>query len=110
LPYDITISPIVQFRSAQPATDLAARTAAPNTIRRNTLRKDNKFFTFDIRVGKAFKLSERMSIEGIFEAFNIFNNTNTRSVPQNLTFNFQGTVAAGFGDPRQAQLGLRFKF
>jgi hypothetical protein len=110
LPHDFTISPIVQFRSAQPATDLAARTAAPNTIKRNTLRKDNEFFTFDVRVGKTFKFGETMSLEGIFEAFNIFNNTNTKSVPQSLTFNFQGTVAAGFGEPRQAQLGVRFKF
>ncbi len=110
LPYDITFSPIVQYRSAQPTTDLAARTANPNTIRRNTLRRDNEFFTFDIRAAKSFKITDKMAIEGIFEAFNIFNNRNVRSVPQSLTFNFQGTVAAGFGDPRQAQLGLRFKF
>ena len=51
-----------------------------------------------------------MEIEGIFEAFNLFNNRNQRSVPRPLTFNFDGTVSAGFGDPRQAQLGVRFKF
>lgn len=110
LPYDFTVSPIVQYRSAQPATDLEARAATPNTIRRNTLRKDNEFFTLDVRVAKSFRLTEKISIEGIFEAFNLFNNTNTRSVPQNLTFNFQGTVAAGFGEPRQAQIGVRLKF
>jgi hypothetical protein len=51
-----------------------------------------------------------MSLEGIFEAFNLFNNRNQRSLPRPLTFNFDGTVTAGFGEPRQAQIGLRFKF
>lgn len=109
LPYDINFSPIVQYRSAQP-TSVANRGTFPNIIKRNTLRRDNEFFTFDVRVSKTFKFTEKMSIEGIFEAFNLFNNRNIRSVPQNLTFNFQGTVQAGFGDPRQAQIGLRFKF
>lgn len=108
LPYEITFSPIVQYRSAQP-TSVAGR-GPGTTIRRNTLRLDNEFFTFDIRASKAFKFTERMSLEGIFEAFNIFNNRNQRSLPRPLTFNFDGTVSAGFGDPRQVQLGLRFKF
>ena len=51
-----------------------------------------------------------MSLEAIFDAFNIFNNRNQRSLPRPLTFNFDGTVTAGFGEPRQAQLGVRFKF
>jgi hypothetical protein len=108
LPYDITFSPIVQYRSAQP-TSVAGR-GPGTTIRRNTLRLDNKFFTFDTRLSKIFKFAEDMSLEGIFEAFNIFNNRNQRSLPRPLTFNFDGTVSAGFGEPRQIQLGLRYKF
>lgn len=109
LPYDINISPIVQYRSAQP-TSVTNRGTFPNIVRRNTLRLENQFFTFDVRASKAFKFTETMSLEAIFEAFNIFNNRNQRSLPRPLTFNFDGTVTAGFGEPRQAQIGLRFKF
>lgn len=109
LPYEITISPIVQYRSAQP-TSVIDRGTFPNIIERNTLRLDNEFFTFDFRAAKTFKLTEKVSLEGIFEAFNLFNNRNQRSLPRPLTFNFDGTVSAGFGDPRQAQIGVRLKF
>ncbi len=116
LPYDINISPIVQIRSAQPGSlrrvdnDGNAILVNGNIIQRNTLRLANKFFTLDFRVSKAFKFGERMELEGIFEAFNITNSRNLRSLPRPLTFNFDGTVSAGFGEPRQAQLGVRFKF
>ena len=109
LPYDINISPIVQYRSAQP-TSVANRGTFPNIVKRNTVRLENEFFTLDVRASKAFKFGERMSLEGIFEAFNLFNNRNQRSLPRPLTFNFDGTVSAGFGEPRQAQIGVRFKF
>jgi len=109
LPYDISVSPIVQYRSAQP-TSAINRGTFPNLIKRNTLRLDNAFFTFDVRTSKIFKFTEKMSLEAIFEAFNIFNSRNQRSLPRPLTFNFDGTVSAGFGEPRQAQIGLRFKF
>ena len=109
LPYDINLSPIVQYRSAQP-TSLVNRGAFPNITERNTERLDNEFFTFDARASKAFKFGERMELEGIFEIFNLFNNRNPRSLAKPLTFNFDGTVSAGFGDPRQVQLGARFKF
>ena len=109
LPYEINISPIVQFRSAQP-TSVVNRGTFPNLVQRNTLRLENKFFTFDVRASKAFKFTEKVSLEAIFEAFNLFNNRNLRSLPRPLTFNFDGTVTAGFGEPRQAQIGLRLKF
>lgn len=109
LPYDINVSPIVQYRSAQP-TSVLDRGTFPNITQRNTERLENQFFTFDFRVSKGFKFGERMELEGIFEAFNLFNNRNQRSLPRPLTFNFDGTVSAGFGEPRQAQLGVRFKF
>ncbi len=109
LPYEINISPIVQYRSAQP-TSVVNRGTFPNIVQRNTLRLKNEFFTFDFRASKAFKFTEKVSLEAIFEAFNLFNNRNLRSLPRPLTFNFDGTVSAGFGEPRQAQLGLRLKF
>lgn len=108
-PYNINISPIVQIRSAQPTSE-TNRGTFPNLVRRNTLRLENEFFTFDVRTSKAFKFTEKVSLEAIFEAFNLFNNRNQRSLPRPLTFNFDGTVSAGFGEPRQAQLGLKLKF
>ena len=111
LPYDITLSPIVQYRSAQPLNLRAIGGTAPgSTILRNSERKDNEFFTLDFRASKLFKFTEKVSIEGIFESFNLTNSRNVRSVPGPLTFNFDGTVSAGFGDPRQVQLGVSLKF
>lgn len=109
LPYDINLSPIFQYRSAQP-TSVTNRGTFPNIVQRNTLRLNNEFFTFDFRASKLFKFTEKMSLEAIFDAFNLTNSRNQRSLPRPLTFNFDGTVTAGFGEPRQAQLGVRFKF
>ena len=111
LPYDITLSPILQARSAQPfSLRPIGGGGVGSTIQRNQERLENEFFTLDFRASKAFKFGERVQLEAIFEAFNLFNNRNQRSVPRPLTFNFDGTVTAGFGDPRQAQIGARLKF
>ena len=79
-------------------------------LTRNTLRKDNEFFTWDLRVSRPITVGGT-SIEPIFEIFNITNSRNIRR-PEvtNLIFNFDGTVQSGLGDPRQAQLGLRVRF
>ena len=47
-------------------------------------------------------------VEPIVDVFNVFNSTNLL-VPQttNLIFNFDGTIRAGLGDPRQVQVGAR---
>src|SRR5260370_33470746 len=90
----------VQGGSAQPITP-AVRTAT----NRNTLRKDNKYFSFDWRVQRPFKLGERFQLIPIFELFNTFNNKNLinpLSTPG--LFNFDGFLREGVGDPRQAQL------
>jgi Carboxypeptidase regulatory-like domain/TonB-dependent Receptor Plug Domain len=80
-------------------------------IQRNTLRKDNEFFTLDVRVARPFRLAQGMVVEPIFEVFNLTNSRNIRK-PEvtNLIFNFDGTVQSGFGDPRQVQLGVRVRF
>jgi hypothetical protein len=80
-------------------------------IKRNTLRKDNEFFTWDLRVGRPFRVGRDVRIEPIVEVFNLTNSKNIRR-PQvtNLIFNFDGTVQEGLGDPRQLQLGVRVRF
>ena len=50
-------------------------------------------------------------LEAIFEVFNITNADNFRDPASgSLLFNFDGTVRNGLGDPRQAQLGVRYVF
>jgi hypothetical protein len=96
----------VQARSAQPITP-GLRTAT----NRNTARKDNEYFSFDWRLQRPFKLSERFSIIPVIEMFNTFNNTNNINplVTPGL-FNFDGFLRQGVGDPRQVQLAVKFTF
>jgi hypothetical protein len=96
----------VQARSAQPITP-GVRTAT----NRNTARKDNKYFSFDWRIQRPFKLNERFSIIPVIEMFNTFNNTNNiNPLTTPGLFNFDGFLRQGVGDPRQVQLAVKFTF
>jgi carboxypeptidase family protein/TonB-dependent receptor-like protein len=96
----------VQARSAQPITP-AIRTAT----NRNTLRKDNDYFSFDWRIQRPIKLNERFSIIPVIEMFNSFNNANNiNPLTSPGLFNFDGFLRQGVGDPRQVQLAVRFTF
>jgi hypothetical protein len=126
-PGDVNVNIRYSYRSAQPQA-VTATGAVANTpqdrclptpgvctvggavVERNLGRKDNKFSSVDLRVSRVFSFSN-VSVEPIFEVFNLFNSKNTRS-PEvtNLIFNFDGTVQSGSGDPRQVQLGLRVAF
>jgi hypothetical protein len=121
LPADIALTTIFQARSAQPDQILLADLNLDGIfndrafvngqdIGRNTLRKKNQFYSFDFRVSRIFKFGEGVQLEPLIEVFNLFNNTNQISPPRPLLFNFDGTVRSGFGEPRQAQLGLKFRF
>lgn len=96
----------VQGRTAQPITP-AVRTAT----NRNTLRKDNKYFSLDWRLQRPIKFGERFAITPIIEMFNTFNNANNINplVTPGL-FNFDGFLRQGVGDPRQLQLAVKFTF
>jgi hypothetical protein len=122
----------IQAHSAQPITDVShlPATGAPCSITnsntrfviptgggtaidcgRNHLRKDNAFFTFDFGVDRPIHLGERMRIIPRIEVFNLFNdknNVNPLTTP--ALFNFDGFLRNGVGDPRQAQLAVRFEF
>jgi hypothetical protein len=117
---------LVDAKGVEINTRVSARSAQPKSvgntpqdriqpdgtiIKRNTLRKDNEFFTLDIRVTRPFVVAGGATIEPIFEVFNLTNSTNNRR-PEvtNLVFNFDGTVQSGAGEPRQAQLGVRVRF
>ena len=115
LPGKFQFSPRVQARSAQPATP-AVRTAS----NRNTLRKDNRLFTFDWQLSRVFNITERVELIPQVEMFNTFNNKNfinSSSLPGNQSslnapslFNFDGFLRQGVGDPRQLQLSVKLRF
>ncbi len=78
---------------------------------RNSLRKNNEFFSFDWRLQRPFKLNERFAIVPQIEMFNTFNNANNVNplISPGL-FNFDGFLRQGVGDPRQAQLSVKLTF
>jgi hypothetical protein len=96
----------IQARSAQPITP-DPRTAT----NRNSLRKDNQYFSFDWRIQRPFRFGERYALIPIVEMFNTFNNKNNiNPLTTAALFNFDGFLRQGVGDPRQLQLALRFTF
>ena len=106
LPWSFQVNVRMQARSAQPITP-TVRTAT----NRNTLRKNNEFFSFDWRVLRPIRLGERFKLTPMIEMFNTFNNDN--NVNPLITpglFNFDGFLRQGVGDPRQVQLAVRFEF
>jgi hypothetical protein len=97
----------VQARSAQPISGARSATSPA----RNTLRKDNAYFSFDWRIQRPFKLGERFALIPIVEMFNTLNNKNNinpLSTPG--LFNFDGFLRQGVGDPRQLQLAVKLTF
>jgi hypothetical protein len=96
----------IQGRTAQPLTP-GARTAT----NRNTARKNNEYFSFDWRIQRPFRFSERFALIPIIEMFNTFNNANNINplITPGL-FNFDGFLRQGVGDPRQVQLAVKFTF
>ena len=110
LPADFDFSGRIQARSAQPITP-DPRVLNGVDRGRNSARKDNKYFSFDWRLQRAFKFGERYALVPTIEMFNTFNNKNNvnpLSTPP-LT-NFDGFLRLGVGDPRQVQLAVKFTF
>jgi hypothetical protein len=96
---------------------IQARTAQPNatprsaTTSRNEGRKDNEYSSVDWRLSRPIKFGERYRLTPMFEMFNTFNsknNVNTLSAPP--LFDFNGFLRVGVGDPRTAQLAVKFEF
>jgi hypothetical protein len=106
LPGSFEATARIQARSAQPITP-ATRTAT----NRNTLRKDNEFFSFDWSLSRLFRFGDSYAIEPLIEMFNTFNNkNNVNPLTTPGLFNFDGFLRQGVGDPRQVQLAIKFTF
>jgi hypothetical protein len=109
LPWGFDLNARIQARTAQPATP--ACPTAPRCPNRNTLRKNNEYFSFDWRLQRPITFGERIRLIPIFEMFNTFNTENNINplVTPGL-FNFDGFLRQGVGDPLQLQLGLKLTF
>jgi len=131
----ITVAPIFTYGSGHPFnlllgfdanTDTQANTDRPPFAGRNTGRGPN-YIDFDLRVAKEFRLrgDSDYRVEGIVEAFNLFNRVNFSGVNNIVgttplaSYSVEGNRRAkpadplGFTsafDPRQIQLGVKFKF
>jgi hypothetical protein len=93
------------------ATGPADRICADGSIiERNTLRKDNAYFSWDIRISRPFPAGPRGQLEALVEIFNVTNSDNFKDPGVGTFLNFDGTVRSGLGDPRQLQAGLRWIF
>jgi len=110
LPGALQLSSRVQYRSAQPIT------ASPRSLNgedrgRNTLRKDNEYFSLDWRLARPFRFGGDNEIIPTIEMFNTFNNDNNiNPLSTPALFNFDGFLRTGVGDPRQVQLAIKFTF
>ncbi|MEO6393111.1 MAG: hypothetical protein ABIP75_14780, partial [Pyrinomonadaceae bacterium] len=82
-------------------------------VARNT-GKGFDFESFDMRLSRRFRITERFSIEALAEGFNLFNRSNLQ-IP-NSVFGTGVTPLTAFGrptaagDPRQIQFGLKLNF
>jgi hypothetical protein len=107
LPWGLDLNARIQARTAQPKSPGCATRCA----NRNTLRKNNEYFSFDWRLQRPFNFNERVSLIPILEMFNTFNTVN--SIDPTIgspLFNFDGFLRQGVGDPRQLQLGIKLTF
>ena len=123
LPGDIDLNNVVRYLSASPVSEQCAnrgaRAAQPSDricadgsiLQRNTLRRQNAFFTWDLRVSRRFTLGGGTTLEPILEVFNVTNVDNfVDPAVGSLLFNFDGSLRSGLGDTRRAQVGLSVRF
>ena len=82
-----------------------------HVLQRNTIRRDNAYFSWDIRFSKPINVGRQGAVELIFEGFNITNHDNFKDPSTAGTFLvFDGTISSGLGAPRQFQAGVRYLF
>jgi hypothetical protein len=93
------------WRATRPPTALNPRGLAP--IDESQI-DTNEFFSVDLRVTKAFVVSDRQRVEVIGQVFNLLNRTNLLPVwTNNSLSNVFGTITSA-SNMRQAEVALRF--
>jgi hypothetical protein len=116
----------VSLYSAQPTSESCGRPGTPargarattpsdrictngSILKRNTLRKDNSYFSWDVGLTWPFNVGGGR-VELVAQMFNVLGSENFRDPAQALLFNFDGTLRSGLGDPQQTQLGVHWVF
>jgi carboxypeptidase family protein len=127
LPGDFYLNNRVSAYSAQPVSESCGannlgtgqRANSPgaricpdgHVLLRNTLRKDNAYFSWDIRLSRPFRFGRQGTFEAILEVFNVTNTDNFLDPSTVGVYkNFDGTLHSGIGTPRQFQVGGRYLF
>jgi len=99
-------------RAASPADRICYNGATPTGVilPRNTLRKDNSYFSWDVGLTWPFNVGKGR-VELVAQMFNVLGSENFRDpASTSLLFNFDGTLRSGLGDPQQTQLGVHWVF
>lgn len=127
LPWQVGFNNRVSYYSSQPTSERCGSNnlgdgtpaATPQAricpdghiLLRNTIRKGNEYFQWDVRLNKPFAVRGSQTLELLVEVFNVLNTRNviSPSAPA-LLFNFDGTIRSGIGDGRRIQGGLRYQF
>jgi hypothetical protein len=110
VPGGVELNTRVQARGAQPITP-SPRVANGVDQGRNSLRKDNEYFSLDWRLSRPFRLGRGTELIPTLEMFNTFNNDNNiNPLSTPALFNFDGFLRTGVGDPRQVQLAVKLTF
>jgi len=95
-------------RAVSPADRICAD---GHILQRNTMRKDNAYLSWDLRISRPFSVGPRGQLEAMVEVFNVTNADNFKDPAAGTNFlNFDGTIRSGLGDPRQLQAGVRWSF
>jgi hypothetical protein len=120
------LSGFLQYYSALPLNITSGVTTVQGTAGRpivngefigRNVGEGNDFFSIGTRVSRAFRISDRVHVEGLAEAFNALNHRN--NLTKNGAFGagaFPSNPAPSFGqitavnDPRSLQLALRVRF
>ncbi len=109
LPGGFNVDARLQAHTPQPITPVGC--AALPGCKRNSTWKNNEYTSFDWRAMRPFKVGEHYRLIPAVEMFNTFNNrNNVNPLSTPALFNFDGFLRVGVGDPRQAQLSVRFEF
>lgn len=110
LPWSVRLNTRIQARGAQPMTP-SPRSLNGTDRGRNTIRKDNEYFSLDWRLSRAVRLGTTVELLPTIEMFNTFNNANNiNPLSTPALFNFDGFLRTGVGDPRQVQVSVKVLF
>ena len=122
LPARVQLNQVVRYLSASPVSEQCAnrgeRAVQPadricadgSILTRNTLRRQNGFFSWDLRVSRRFALGAT-AIEADLRDLQPDHADNfVDPAVGSLLFNFDGTLRSGLGDTRRAQAGLSVRF